>query len=116
MQPILKWQYDQLLKELLLLQEHQTDPTCPCESSREMCTRKHLMLIEAYAQETVPMEENKEFEQKLEKLAEEARTFRRTEEKALCGKQADFPFDREEWPRRWREEFEAYSLSCETTS
>jgi hypothetical protein len=68
MKPILKWQYDQIIKELLLLQEHQTDPTCPCETDGEMCVRKHLLTIEAYAEETIPMEDDESFRQKLEQL------------------------------------------------
>jgi hypothetical protein len=67
MEKILKWQYDQLIKALLLLQEHQADTSCPCESGGEMCVHKHLMEIEAYAQETLPMENNKEYRKKLGK-------------------------------------------------
>ena len=69
MKPILKWQYDQIIKELLLLQEHQTDPTCPCETDGEMCVRKHLFTIEAYAEETIPMEDDESFRQEIEQLA-----------------------------------------------
>ena len=110
MKPILKWQYDQLLKELLLLQEHQTDPSCPCGTDAEMCVRKHLLTIEGYAEETVPMEENEQYRAKLAELAQEARAFRHAEEAALRGEQVTFPVDRLEWPRGWRKEFERYSL------
>ena len=60
MNKILVWQYDQLVKELLLLQDHLADPTCPCESGGEMCVRKHLFTIEAYAGESLSMEENEQ--------------------------------------------------------
>jgi uncharacterized protein involved in outer membrane biogenesis len=105
---IVKWQYDQLLKELLLLQEHQTDPTCPCSTDGEMCVRKHLLAIEGYAQETIPMEENNRFREKLQKLAAEAQFYREQEEEALRGKNEHvFLAD---WSREWRKEFEEYSL------
>jgi hypothetical protein len=42
LKPILKWQYDQIIKELLLLQDHNVDKACPCESDGERCERKHL--------------------------------------------------------------------------
>jgi hypothetical protein len=113
MNPLLKWQYDQLLKELLLLQEHQADPSCPCESKSEMCVRKHLLIIEAYAQETAPMEEKDEYKQKLLQLADEARRFRKEEEVALLGESVEYSFDALEWPRTWRKAFEAYSLGAE---
>ncbi|NLM46875.1 MAG: hypothetical protein GX200_08755 [Firmicutes bacterium] len=108
MKPIVKWQYDQLLKELLLLQEHQTDPTCPCATDGEMCVRKHLLAIEGYAQETIPMEEEKLFREKLRKLAEEAQFYREQEEGALRGDNEHVPLA--DWSRKWRKEFEEYSL------
>ena len=58
MNPILKWQYEQIIKEHLLLQEHLSDPSGPCESDGEMCVRKHLCAMEAYAEETIPMEDS----------------------------------------------------------
>jgi hypothetical protein len=111
-EPILKWQYDQMVKELLLLQDHQSDDTCPCSDAGEMCVRKHLMTIEAYAQETVPMEGDAGWKEKLGILAAEAKEHRRREEDALCGK--DVSQDLSDWTRRWRKEFEAHSLACET--
>ncbi len=114
MNPLLKWQYDQLLKELLLLQEHQTEPSRSCESKSEMCVRKHLLIIEAYAQETAPMEEKEDYEEKLLRLADEARRFRKEEEAALRGESAGESFDALEWPKRWRKAFEAYGLELNT--
>lgn len=108
MKPILKWQYDQILKELLLLQEHQTDPSCPCAMDGEMCVRKHLLAIEAYVQETIPMEENEYYKGKLADLAKEAKEYRRQEEAALRG-EAEHA-DLVEWSRDWRKVFEEYSL------
>ena len=111
MKPILKWQYDQIIKELLLLQDHQTDPTCPCETDGEMCVRKHLFLIGAYAEETIPMEDDESFRQKLEQLAKEAKQLRTEEESSLLGGSPERTTDLIEWPRKWRKEFEAYSLN-----
>jgi hypothetical protein len=112
LKPILKWQYEQLIKELLLLQEHQSDPSCPCGTDGEMCVRKHLLAIEAYAEETLPIEDDETYRQRLRQLADEAKTYREREEAALCGHAEDRP-DMIEWPRKWRKEFENYSLACE---
>jgi hypothetical protein len=115
LKPILKWQYDQIIKELLLLQQHAADESCPCHSDGERCVRKHLFLIEACAQETIPIEENQEYKDKLEILAAEAKTYRQEEEKALCGKPEDAPHLLD-WARDRRKEFGAYSLSCDIKS
>ncbi|MFW5733908.1 MAG: hypothetical protein ACOCWR_02500 [Oceanidesulfovibrio sp.] len=111
MEPILKWQYDHMVKELLLLQEHASDPSCPCETGGEMCVRKHLMTIEAYAEETTPMEGDEKRSELLQRIGDEARTHRLREEDALCGK--DVPPDLTDWSREWRKRFESLSLACE---
>lgn len=111
MKPILKWQYEQIIKELLLLQEHQSDPSCPCESDGEMCVRKHLFAIEAYAEETISMEDNDSYRQKLKELAHEAKERRELEEILLRHEHSEIPKDFDEWPRKWRKEFESYSLA-----
>jgi len=112
LKPILKWQYDQIIKELLLLQEHSADQSCPCESDGERCVRKHLMSIEALAQETLPMEENQEFKDRLQILSLEAKTNREKEEKSLCGKPEEAP-NLVDWTRNWRKQFGPYSLACD---
>ena len=112
MKPILKWQYEQIIKELLLLQEHASDPSCPCETENEMCFRKHLFLIEAYAQETLTIEEDEEMNGKLERLSKEAREFRRMQEKVLRGEDVELPIDLAHWTRDWRKAFETYSLEA----
>ncbi|WP_045221861.1 hypothetical protein [Desulfonatronum thioautotrophicum] len=111
MTPILKWQYEQLLKEMLLLQNHLTDQDCPCETESEMCVRKHLLIIEAYAQETIPLETEQEFQTKLQQLAVEAKEKRNAEERMLRGEDLGLTKDDSEWVRRWRKEFEPRSLS-----
>ncbi|NLZ92425.1 MAG: hypothetical protein GX922_00170 [Firmicutes bacterium] len=111
MKAILKWQYDQLVKELLLLQEHQTDPSCPCATDGEMCVRKHLLAIEGYAQETMAMEENQLYKNKLQVLATEAQSYREQEEQALRGEAEHVELIK--WSRDWRKEFETYSLGMD---
>ena len=111
MKPILKWQYEQIIKELILLQGHEADRTCPCHTEGEECIRKHLLAIEAYAEETIPIEDNRFYREKLSKLALESKEYRITEEKSLCGKAE--AVDITEWCRTWRKEFEGYSLACE---
>lgn len=111
MEQILKWQYDQLIKELLLLQEHLSNASCPCETAGEHCVRKHLYAVEAYAEETIPMEKNADFKLKLEELALQAESNRQLEEHVLCGKGDAVRIV--EWARQWRKRFENYSLACE---
>ncbi|MGE5307730.1 MAG: hypothetical protein ACM3OC_01440 [Deltaproteobacteria bacterium] len=114
MKQILKWQYEQLIKELLLLQEHLSNPSCPCETAGEHCVRKHLFSIEAYAEETIPMEENGDLKIKLEELALQSASKREQEEKSLCGGgEKKKPVDWIIWARDWRKKFEDYSLACE---
>jgi hypothetical protein len=99
------------VKELLLLQEHEEDKTCPCQSAGEMCVHKHLMTVEAYAQETSAMETDEAYREKLRKLALDARNHRGREEKALCGQGSHE--DLVQWARDWRKVFEAYALACD---
>lgn len=119
MKPILKWQYDRIVKELLLLQEHQEDPTCPCDTGGEMCTRKHLMAVEAYAEETSSIEQDADMRERLHELAQEAKQRREREEANLCGNDdlMEMPSTTLlDWTRGWRKEFEKLSLACEGMS
>lgn len=117
MLPILKWQYEQLVKELLLLQDHCADKSCLCETGGEMCVRKHLLTIEAYAQETLSIEDDNSYREKLIMLAMEAKNYREREEKAICNQSETTPYQELlEWSRKWRKEFETYSLACENTT
>ena len=111
MKPILIWQYNSLVKELLLLQQHSQDPSCPCESGGEMCTRKHLLTIEALAEETATMEEDEERVVLLNTLALEAKAHRAKEEQHLCGAEID-PEDLASWSRDRRKAFEEIGLAC----
>ena len=56
-QKMMKWQLKAITGELLLLQRHAQDSSCPCELSTEyeMCQPKHLLAIETYALETKAM-------------------------------------------------------------
>ncbi len=113
MTPLLKWQYEQLVKELLLLQDHLADPSCPCETEKEMCVRKHLLIIEAYAEETTPMEKDQEFSNSLKQLAVEAKEKRAAQEQELMGLGTGVskePDEHMEWVRQWRKHFEPRSI------
>lgn len=111
MKPILRWQRDQLAKELLLLQGHISDPTCPCKTEGEKCVRKHLLTIEALAQETIPIEESDARAEELGQLANEARELREEEEKNLCGQKPHYKWPIDTWSRNWRKKFE--TMACE---
>ncbi|MFW6245708.1 MAG: hypothetical protein ACOC36_07450, partial [Fibrobacterota bacterium] len=82
-----------------------------CQTEGERCIRKHLLSIEAYAEETVPIETDQDYRNKLEKLAQEAKEKRSQQEKVLCREGS--PPQLVDWTRNWRKEFEEYSLSCE---
>ncbi|MEN8615213.1 hypothetical protein ABFB09_08065 [Dehalogenimonas sp. THU2] len=115
--PIMKWQYDQLIKELLLLQGHAADPTCPCKSEGEMCIRKHLLTVEALLSETAAMEKSEIMIGTLNEHYEQTRSLRLNEEKYLCGdemtgKALQLHDSLAEWARMTRKVYEGYSLAC----
>ncbi len=110
MNPVLKYQYDQILKQLLLLQDHAAMRFCPYSPSGEVCIRKHLLSVEAYADETEPMEDDKVWKEKMEALESEARSLRLEEESFLTGKQPECNLWLEDWARKWRKTIEPYSL------
>ncbi|MBU1449282.1 hypothetical protein KKF45_05550 [Patescibacteria group bacterium] len=83
MKPLLQWQLDQITKELLLLQQHIADPTCPCETETENCVRKHLLTLEGLMEETLPMVDGKTREQIDDDLAY-IREMRKRYEQQVC--------------------------------
>jgi len=107
----MKWQYEMLIKQLLLLQTHAEDSSCPCKSEGEMCARKHLLTIEALAEETATMETSEGKQSLLKTLAMEAKEQRRAEEGQLCGNIIESP-EIAAWARDKRKELETYSLAC----
>jgi hypothetical protein len=110
---LMKYQYEQIIKQLLLLQDHAAARTCPYSPAGEACIRKHLMAIEAYAEETIPMEEDSFFNQKLQTLESEAMNYRLDYEAALCGERTQFLEGLERWARDKRKEFEKHALICQ---
>ncbi len=109
----LKYQYEQIVKHLMLLQNHAAARACPYTPTGEMCIRKHLMAVEAYAEETIPMEENAAFKAKLEGLEGEALNYRLDQEAVMCGEKEQFLEGLDHWARKWRKEFEMHALTCE---
>ncbi len=114
MNSVLKYQYDQIMKQLLLLQDHAAMRFCPYSPGGDACIRKHLLAVEAYADETEPMEEDMAWKEKLEDLESEARSFRFMEEDFLTGKTNKSSVGLEDWARKWRKTVEPYSLFGET--
>jgi hypothetical protein len=110
MNAILKYQYDQIIKQLLLLQDHAAMRFCPYSPKGEFCIWKHLLAIEAYADETEPMEDDESRKEKLETLETEARSFRAEEESFLDGSRTESNLWLEDWARKWRKGFEPISL------
>ncbi len=110
---ILKYQYEQIVKQLMLLQDHAAARTCPYTPSGEMCIRKHLLALEAYAEETLPMEKDRAYQEKLMALEGEALNFRLDQEKVLCKETEQLLDGMGEWARKQRKEFEMHCLTCE---
>lgn len=109
----LKYQYEQIVKHLLLLQDHAAAQTCPYSPTGELCTRKHLLTLEAYAEETIPMEGDPAFRMKLQGLDAEASNYRLNLEAAMCREPVQPLEGLEHWTRQWRKQFETHSLTCE---
>ncbi len=110
---ILKYQYEQIVKQLMLLQDHAAARTCPYTPTGEMCIRKHLLCIEAYVEETLPMEEDRNYQEKLQALEGEALNYRLNQEKVLCRESEQFLDGVGEWARKQRKQFELHCLTCE---
>lgn len=109
---LMKYQYEQLVKHLMLLQDHAAARYCPYTPTGEMCIRKHLMAVEAYTQETIPMEKDPAYKEKLETLESEASSNRLDQEAVLCGEKGQFLEGLEDWARKWRKEFELHVIIC----
>jgi len=103
---ILEYQYDNLVKQLSLLELHSLDPNCPCRMGGEHCELKHLRNIQGLAEETANIEKDKSKAEKLKKLAHEAGFGMEEEKKKLCGKPHD-EIDLAGWSKSWRKQFEA---------
>ncbi len=110
MNPVLKYQYDQIIKQLLLLQDHAAMRLCPYSPKGEFCIWKHLLALEAYADETEPMEDDKARKENLETLESEARGFRAEEEALMNGRPGEPSHPLEDWARHWRKSLESVSL------
>lgn len=113
MKPILRWQYEQITKCLLLIQGHSSSIECPCSSEGEACLRKHYLELEALCEETSPICDDEEMKQKLFDLTKEARELRADEELKLCGKDGQLDTDIAAWSRNWRKQFEQACLVCD---
>ena len=112
---MLKWQYDRIIGQLILLQDHAADPTCPCTlgESGEFCTAKHLLAIQEYAVETMQMVGDEQVKGFLNDLSIEAREHRDREKALQCGQEVDF-HDLAEWARAKRKYLEPLVYkSCE---
>jgi DNA adenine methylase len=81
---MMMWQYRKLMGQLMLAQEHAIDRSCPCElaSEYEYCLPKHLILIQSYAEETMPMTDDQEAKELLQSIAGGANDLRRAYEEA----------------------------------
>ncbi len=104
---MLNWQYDRIIGQLILLQDHAADPTCPCTlgESGEYCTAKHLLAIQEYAVETMQMADDPKIKGWLNDLSIEAREHRDREKQFQCGHPVDFK-DLAEWARSRRKYLE----------
>lgn len=110
MNTVLKYQYDQIIKQLLLLQDHAAMRFCPYSPKGDFCIWKHLLAIEAYADETEPMEDDKSRKEQLETMEIEARSFRANEEAFMNGTKTESDLWLEDWARKWRKNLEPISL------
>jgi len=82
---ILRWQLEHIEVHCRLLQEHAADPTCSCEVDLTNCVRKHLLVIEGYAVETLPMADTEEMTTLLYDLSIAARDMKEKVAASVCG-------------------------------
>lgn len=83
---LLKWQLEKIEANCRLLTDHATDPTCSCELDLTSCLRKHALLIEHYAIETLPIiKDDSNLIGFLEDLSIEAREIKDHIASGVCG-------------------------------
>jgi len=120
---MVKWQLDRLIGQLVLVGDHAADTTCPCtfgysdptgRYASETCIPKHLLTIDAYCVETIPMIEDEKLKEILEQISSDAREIREKEIDKLCGKEVE-QTDITSWSRDKRKILEPfiYSFACE---
>jgi len=111
-----RWQVERLVAQLMLVSEHASDSTCPCQFSyysigeeyqSESCIPKHLLLIEAYCLETIPMVTDEGLKGILNTTAEEAREIKEAEIRKACNEEVE-QVDVTEWSRSKRKLLEPY--------
>jgi hypothetical protein len=121
---MMKYQYDSILDQLILLQLHAESPDCPCSLKGtkqgeigEYCEPKHLRAIVALARESIAMEEDDAKLSYLEKLVIEGSQLLKKMENKLCGKEEDIG-DYMTWARDIRKPLEeiCYSGYCSIPS
>jgi len=103
---ITKWQFEQLEKELRLLQGHLSDPSCPCQTDGEHCVRKHLITIAALAAETVPIAKGENEKKLLKELMDEAQGFANIENWKICHDDMKMNIVSADWARTWAKRVE----------
>ena len=102
---MLEWQYYQILGELIELQRHASDPTCPCRLSKDLgenCLAKHSLGLSVIASETAAMDS--EHRELLMDLSAEAKERHEGMKAFLCDKEDEPEF--QEWSRQWRKRIE----------
>ena len=114
---MLKYQYDTILDQLILLQLHAESPDCPCslQGTRpgelgEFCEPKHLRSIVALARETIAMEEDEARLDYLENLVLEGSELLGKMSDKLCDKEVDLG-DYVTWSRDKRKPLEGFCYS-----
>jgi hypothetical protein len=114
---MLKYQYDTILDQLILLQLHAENPECPCSLKGpkpgelgEYCEPKHLRSIIALARETISMEDNEERLNYLEDLVTQGSELLKKMESKLCGAEVDTG-DYATWSRDVRKPLENFCYS-----
>ncbi len=85
MKATLKYQDDQIVRHLLLLKNHAAVRFYPYSPKGDYCVWKNLLIIEASADETEPMEDDKERKDNLENLEIESCQHRSKEEALVDG-------------------------------
>ncbi len=111
----MRWQYQQILTHLSLLQDHVADPSCPCTKADvgEYCVPKHLLTLSGYAAETMSMEENTDKQSQLMALQEEASHLHEQTRHVVCGVEGSDAGDIVTWTRQWRKLFETDYYACD---
>ncbi|MDP3732527.1 MAG: hypothetical protein Q8R31_05880 [Candidatus Omnitrophota bacterium] len=114
---MMKYQYQEIISQLSLLELHDVAIGCPCTLSgggdiHEWCIPKHLLTIGALCGESSNMANTKSERDMLLDIQAEAMDYHEQAKKGIVCKKGNFPEGIAEWARKSRKSLEPLYYAC----